>query len=85
MPLSPLQSCEIQLVESGYLKITCFTTKSPCSFVPVFSTNHSQYIINLNQAVMSYSNTCPKVTLRQRPGANGRISLYLDCSPASPD
>ena len=31
---------------------------------------------------MSYSNTCPKVTLRQRPGANGRISLYLDYYPA---
>ncbi len=30
---------------------------------------------------MTYSNTCPKVTLRQRPGANGRISLYLDYYP----
>jgi len=31
---------------------------------------------------MNYSNTCTKVTLRQRPGANGRISLYLDYYPA---
>lgn len=31
---------------------------------------------------MNYESTCPKVTLRQRPGANGRISLYLDYYPA---
>lgn len=31
---------------------------------------------------MNYSNTCPKVTLRQRLGAKGRISLYLDYYPA---